>query len=79
MLEVRTRSGKRAADRRIERSPHRSEEQHCGDARADLEAAVWDVVVWHPVARKMKQQPERQRAESRADQRATGCAGGYVE
>jgi len=63
VLEVRRRSGERAADRRIERSPHRSEEQHCGDARADLEAAVVDVLVRHTISCEVEQQPERQRAE----------------
>jgi hypothetical protein len=58
VLEVRRRSGKRAADGWIERSPHRGEEQDSGDARRDLEAAVGDVLVWHPITCKMKQQPE---------------------
>ena len=59
VLEVRRRSGKRAADGRIERSPDRGEEQNSGDARADLEAAVGDVLVWHPITYKMEQQPEK--------------------
>jgi hypothetical protein len=58
VLEVRRRSGECAADGRIERSSHRGEEQDSGDARADLEAAVGDVLVWHPITGKMEQQPE---------------------
>jgi hypothetical protein len=57
VLEVRRRSGKRAADGWIERSPDRGEEKNSGDARADLEAAVGDVLVWHPITCKMEQQP----------------------
>lgn len=63
MLEIRTRSGKRAADGWIERSPHRSEEQDCGDPRADLEAAIADVLVRHTISCEVEQQPKRQRAE----------------
>jgi hypothetical protein len=35
--------------------------------------------VRHSIAGKVEQQPERQRAESRLDQRATGRTGGNVE
>jgi len=59
VLEVRRRSGECAADGWIERSPDRGEEQNSGDARADLEAAVGDVLVWHPIACEVEQQPER--------------------
>jgi hypothetical protein len=58
VLEVRRRSGECAANSRIERSPHRGEEENSGDARADLEAAVGDVLVRHPITCKMEQQPE---------------------
>ena len=68
VLEVRRRSGKRAADGWIERSPDRGEEENSGDARADLEAAVGDVLMRHPIACEVEQQPERQRAEPRADE-----------
>ena len=57
VLGVRTRSGKRAADGWIERSPHPGEEENSGDARA-LEAGVGDVPVRHPITCKMEQQPE---------------------
>jgi hypothetical protein len=79
VLEVGSRSGERAADGRIERSAHRGEEQDSGDARADLETAVGDVLVRDPVACEVEQQPQRQRAESRANQRATGRTAGDVE
>jgi hypothetical protein len=79
VLEVRRRSGERAADGRIERSAHCGEEHHFGDARADLEAAVGDVLVRDPITCQVEQQPERQRAESRANQCATGRTGGDVE
>jgi hypothetical protein len=50
VLEVWSRSSERAGHRRIERSPHRGEEQDRGAARADLEAPVGDVTVRHPIA-----------------------------
>jgi hypothetical protein len=79
VLEVRRGSGERAADGRIERSARCGEEQDSGDTRADLEAAVGDVLVWHPIACEVEQQPERQRAESRVDERAADRTGGNVE
>jgi hypothetical protein len=79
VLEVRRGSGERAAHGRIERSPRRGEEQHCSDARADLEAAVGDVLVRHPIAGEMEKHAERQRAESRVDERAADRTGGNVE
>jgi hypothetical protein len=45
VLEVWSRSSERAGHRGIERSAHRRQEQDCGDAGADLEAAVGDVAV----------------------------------
>jgi hypothetical protein len=79
VLDVRTRSGQRTTYGRIERSAHGGEEEHSSDARADLEAAVADVLVRHPIAREVKQEPERQRGKPRANQRATNCAGGDVQ
>jgi hypothetical protein len=68
VLEIRRRSSERAADGRMERSAHGGEEQHTADARSDLEATVGDVLVRHPIACEVEQQPERQRAEPRADE-----------
>ena len=79
MFEVRTRSRDRPGDGGIERSAHSTEEQHAGDARTDLEAAVGDVLVRDPIAREVKKQPERQRAEPRARERAAGRARRDVE
>ncbi len=79
MLEVWRRSSERAGHRRIERSTHRGEEQDCSDARADLEAPVGDVTVWHPIAEEVEEQSEWQRAEPRADERAAGSTGRNVE
>lgn len=59
VLEVRGRSGERAADGWIERSADRGEEQDSGDARSDLEAAVGDVLVRHPIACEVEQQPKQ--------------------
>jgi hypothetical protein len=50
VLEVRRGSGERAADSRIPRSAHGGEEDDLGYARGDLEAAVADVLVGHPIA-----------------------------
>ena len=72
VFEVRTRSRDRARDGGIERSAHSAEEQHSGDARTDLEGAVRDVLVRYPIAREVKEQPERQRSEPRTDERAAG-------
>jgi hypothetical protein len=67
VLEVWSRSSERAGHRRIERPAHRGEEQDCGDARADLEAAVGDVTVRHPIANEVEEQSDWQRAEPRTD------------
>jgi hypothetical protein len=79
VLEVWRRSSKRAGHRGIERAAHRGEEQDCGDARADLEAAVGDVTVRHPIADEVEKQSEWQRAEPRADERAAGSTGRNVK
>jgi hypothetical protein len=79
VLEVRRRSGERAADGRIEWAAHSGEEQHAADTRADLEAAVRDVLVRHPISGEVEHQAEQQGAEPRADERAAGGAGGDVE
>jgi hypothetical protein len=63
MLEVWRTSSERAGYRGIERSAHRGEEHDCGDARADLEAAVGDVTVRHPIADEVEEESEWQRAE----------------
>jgi hypothetical protein len=60
VLEIRRRSRERAANGRIERSAHRGEQQNPGDARADLEAAVGDVFMRHPIPKEVEDQPERQ-------------------
>jgi hypothetical protein len=79
VLEVRSRSSECAGHRGIERSAHRREEQDCGDARADLEPAVGDVSVRHPIADEVEEQSEWQRAEPRADERTAGSTGGNVK
>jgi hypothetical protein len=79
VLEVGRRSGERAADGRIEWAAHSGEEQHAADARADLEAAVRDVLVRHPIPCEVEQQAERQGAEPRTEERAAGRAGGDVK
>jgi hypothetical protein len=63
VFEVRTRSRERAHDGGIERSAHRTEQQNAGDARTDLESAVSDVLVRYPIAREVKEQPERERSK----------------
>jgi hypothetical protein len=55
VLDVRRRSSERSADGRIERAAHCGEEQHAADARADLEAAVGDVLVRHPIPCEVEQ------------------------
>jgi len=67
VLDVRRRSGQGAGDGRIERPARGDEEEDSGDPGADFEAAVRDVLVRHPVAREVEQQPELQRPEPRAD------------
>jgi hypothetical protein len=79
VLEVGRRSGERAADGRIEWAAHSGEEQHAADARADLEAAVRDVLVRRPIPCEVEQQAERQGAEPRTEERAAGRAGGDVK
>jgi hypothetical protein len=79
MLEVWRTSSERAGHGGIERSAHRGEEQDCGDARADLETAVGDVTVRHPIADEVEEQSEWQRAEPRTDERAAGSTGRNVK
>jgi hypothetical protein len=79
MLEVWRTGSERAGHRGIERSAHRGEEQDCGDARADLEAAVGDVTVRHPIADEVEEQSEWQRAEPRTNERAAGSTGRNVK
>ena len=79
MLEVWRRSSERPGHRGIEWSARRGEEQDCGDARADLEAAVGNVTVRHPIADQVEEQSEWQRAEPRTDERAAGCTGRNVK
>ena len=79
MLEVRTRSRKRAGDGGISWSPHRGQKQDPGDARADLKAALRDVVVRDPITRDVKEQSERQRGEPRPHECATSRACRDVE
>jgi len=55
VLEVWRRGGERAAYGRMKRSAHRGEEQHAADARPDLEAAVGDVLVRHPIPCEVEQ------------------------
>lgn len=50
VLDVRTGRRQRTTHRRIQRSAHGGEKEHSRDTRADLEAAVADVLVRHPVA-----------------------------
>jgi hypothetical protein len=79
VFKVRTRSRDRARDGGIERSAHTAEEQDGGDARTDLEGAVRDVLVRYPIAREVKEQPERQRSEPRTEERAAGRSRRDVE
>jgi hypothetical protein len=79
MLEIWRTSSERAGHRGIERSAHRGEEHDCGDARADLEAAVGDITVRHPIADEVEEQSEWQRAEPRTDERAAGSTGCNVK
>ena len=79
VLEVWRRSSERPGHRGIERSAHRGEEQDRGDARADLEAAVGDVAVRHPIADEVEEQSQWQRAEPRTDERAAGSTGRNVK
>ena len=79
VLEVWRRSSERSGHRRIERPTHRGEEQDRSYARADLEAPVGDVTVWHPITEEVEEQSERQRAKPRADERAAGSTGRNVK
>jgi hypothetical protein len=79
VLEVWSSSSERAGHRGVERSAHRREEQDRGDPRADLEAAVGDVSVRHPITDEVEEQSEWQRAEPRTNERAAGSTGGNVK
>ena len=79
VLEVWRSRSEGAGHRRIERPTHRGEEQDSNDARADLEAPVGDVTVWHPITEEVEEQSERQRAKPRADERAARSTGRNVK
>jgi hypothetical protein len=50
VLQVRERGGERPGHGRVERPADGGEQEHAGNARADLEAPVGDVLVREPVA-----------------------------
>jgi hypothetical protein len=79
VFQVRTRSRERARDGGIEWSPHGAEEQDACNARTDLESAVRDVLVRNPIAHDVKEQPERQRSEPRAEERTACCTCRHME
>jgi 4-aminobutyrate aminotransferase-like enzyme/Ser/Thr protein kinase RdoA (MazF antagonist) len=79
VFEVRARRRERPGDCGIERSAYHGEEQHAADAREDLEAAVGDVLMRHSIACDVQEEPDRQRAEPRADERTAGRARRDVE
>jgi len=79
VLEVGRASSERAGHRRVEGAAHRGEEQDCGDARADLEAAVGDVTVRHPIAGEVEEHSEWQRAKPRTDKCAADSTGRNVK
>jgi hypothetical protein len=75
VLQIRRRRCQRARHGGIER-PARERQQHDGsDPRGDLEAAIADVLVWHPVPGQVQHEAERQRSAPRPDECATNGAG----
>jgi len=59
VLDVGTRCRQRSGDSRVERPPHERQQHDGGDAGANLEAAIADVVVRHPVACQVKDEAQR--------------------
>src|SRR5947208_433646 len=66
VLEVGHRRSRAAEHGRVERSPPRGEQCERGEATADLEAPVRDVLVRHAIACDVERRPEEQGQRSRA-------------
>jgi hypothetical protein len=64
VLEVRGGRGERTRDGRVERASNGGEQQHGCDSRGDLELAIDDVLVRHPVAGEVEEHAERNRCTS---------------
>jgi hypothetical protein len=79
VLEIRSRCSERAGHRGIQRAANCGKEQDCGDAGADLETTVGDVSVRDAVAHEVEHQSEREGAEARTNERASGSTGGNVK
>jgi hypothetical protein len=73
MLEVGRGARRGPERRRIERASPHGEQENARDAAADLEATRANVLVWHAVAREVKDGPEEEGRESRP---AGGAGGG---
>ncbi len=61
VLEVGHRGSHAAEHGRVERATPRGEQSERGQAAADLEAPVWNVLVRHAVPRDMERRPEQKR------------------
>jgi hypothetical protein len=79
MLQVWRRGRQRPCHGRVEWAAHQGQEEHRGDPGADLEAAIADVLMRHPVPRQVEYEAERKRAAPRAHKRAAGRARRDVE
>jgi hypothetical protein len=61
VLQVRRRCRQRTRHGRIERPAHEGQQHHGGDPGADLESAVANVLVRHPIPGQMQQEAKRKR------------------
>jgi hypothetical protein len=79
VLEVGHRGGRAAEHRGVERAADGGEHPERHEAASDLEAAVGDVLVRHPVAGDMQRRPEQKCERARACARAQRGAGRHVQ
>lgn len=79
VLEVGRRRGCAAEHGRVEGPAPGGEQREHGKAASDLEPAVVDVLVRHPVACDVQRRTEEQRQRTRADERAREAPGRDME
>ena len=79
VLQVWRRSSQRPYHGRVEWAAHQGQEEYRSDPGADLEPAIADVLMRHPVPRQVEEEAERKRVAPRTHERTAGRARGDVE
>jgi len=79
VLEIRHRRRRAAEDGGVEEATPYGEQRERGEAAADLEAPVGDVLVRNPVARHVQRRADKESERPRAQESAGRAAGRHVE